>query len=242
VSARRDNRADRVRFAEDRVAAIEPQLSRLTLTVPPEADAPDLEIRLDGAVIAPAARGVPTAVDPGRHKVDARAPKKAPWSRDVEVGKAGDQQTVTIPKLQDAPEAQSANAHPLPIAAGMGEPSRDTGVKNRPIPTAVYIAGGATLAVGAATVITGALYLRNRSNYISNSTNKPSSTNLEHDRSVAQTVGYVNLALFGATLGGAALTVYLYSTRPEAKSTGISATLVPYAEPTGAGLSMAGGF
>jgi hypothetical protein len=244
VSARRDARPDRVRFAEDRVAAIEPQLSRLTLSVPPEADVPGLEIRLDGALIAPASRGVPTAVDPGRHRVEARAPQKVPWARDVDVGKNADQQSVTIPKLAEAAAATAI------ASGGTGTPSTSLGTtetpahdqiaRNRPIPTSVYIAGVTSVALGVAAGITGAVYIRDKQTYDRAAQVKSDAT--EHDRKVAQTMGIVNLTLWGLTIGGAGLTAYLYTTRPERGTSAVTARLLPYAEPTGAGLSVAGGF
>src|SRR5260221_8706952 len=81
ASARRDHRDDRVKFAEEHLAAIEPKLSRLTVTVAPNAEVPQLKLQVDGAVVLAAARGVPAPVDPGEHVVEAHAPGRKRWSQ-----------------------------------------------------------------------------------------------------------------------------------------------------------------
>ncbi|HMJ10468.1 MAG TPA: hypothetical protein VK524_03625, partial [Polyangiaceae bacterium] len=73
VTARRDGRVDRVRFAEERIALLEPKLSRLTINVSPGADAAGLEVRLNGALLGAASRGVPSPVDPGTYRIEATA-------------------------------------------------------------------------------------------------------------------------------------------------------------------------
>ena len=72
--ARRDQRDDRVRYAQERLAAVEPKLARLTVTVAADADIPELEVKVDDATIRAAARGVPTPVDPGSTLVSAARP------------------------------------------------------------------------------------------------------------------------------------------------------------------------
>src|SRR5262245_61366650 len=77
--ATRDNRPDRVSFAEERLKEIEPKLSRLTLELSPAADTPGLVIKLDGAVVGRPALGVAVPVDPGTHNVEANATGKQAW-------------------------------------------------------------------------------------------------------------------------------------------------------------------
>jgi len=45
--ARRDQRSDRVKYAEQQLAALEPKLARLVIELSAEGDTPGLEIRLD---------------------------------------------------------------------------------------------------------------------------------------------------------------------------------------------------
>jgi hypothetical protein len=216
VQSRRDRRQSRIKFAEERIAALDPKLSRLTLVLAPEVNEPELTVALDGVSIGRAALGVPTPVDPGKHWVEAKAPGKKPWSASVEIGAAADTQTVTIPVLEAAPTPAV-----VPVAAALAAPpaappptvlpARDVAVV-RPVPTSVYVAGGATVALAVAATITGAVYLDRRATYQDTGRHAPDAES-EHDS--IKTLGVVNLVLWIGTAGGAALTGYFYFTRPE---------------------------
>jgi hypothetical protein len=236
LAARRDGRPDRVRFAQDRIAALEPQLSRLTVTVSEEADMPELEIRLDGALIGLASRDVATPVDPGQHQVEAMAPGKVAWSREIEVGRVADQQTVMIPTLVDATRARTAalNGERTPAPPVRPDPPTvgDEPATSRPLPDSVYIAGAATAALGVAAGITGILYLQERSDI-----------RTPDDYHAARALGVSNGVLWAATLGAAGATAYFYFTRPERPATDrVNVRLSPYAALQGAGLFISGGF
>jgi len=249
-AARRDGRPDRVTYAEERSRALQPLLSRLTLitlaTKPNQAVEQDgLEIRLDGALIGPAARGVPTLVDPGHHAVEAKAPGKVPWRHDVDVNRPGEQLTVTIPQLDDAaPEATngqvSAGGHDgeghHPLEKTGASPSRvapgDRPPGARPTPAAVYWAGASTAALGVATGITGVLYLQQRS--------ASRGGDVEAFDS-ARALGWANVALWASTAAAASVTTYLYVTRPEPVTSG-ALRVVPCVAPGGGGLALAGAF
>jgi hypothetical protein len=226
-----------MKFAQEHMAALEPKLSRLTLVVPPEADEPGLELWLDGALVGQAARGVPTPIDPGRHVVAAKAPNKKEWIFALQVGEAADNKTITVPKLE------SATASPVPAAAATPPPESraaaqaPTDVVERPVPTSVYVAGGATLALGVGAIVTGALYLDQRADYDRARAEDPDTARADHDS--IQTLGFVNIALWAATAGGAALTGYFYLTRPERPA---SARLVPFVTDKSVGLVTAGEF
>ena len=238
VASRRDRRDDRMKFAQEHMAALEPKLSRLTLVVPPEADEPSLELFLDGALVGSAARGVPTPIDPGRHVVAAKAPGKKEWILAIQIGEAADHRTITLPKLEalNAPaKVPVAAAPPPPDSSHPAEPNRDE--VERPVPTSVYIAGAATLALGVAAGVTGAIYLDQRAEYDRARSEDPEAARADHDS--IQTLGVVNIALWAATAGGAALTGYFYFTRPERPGT---AHVVPWVTDRSAGLVAAGEF
>lgn len=69
AAARRDNRPDRVEFAQQHITLLEGRLSQLTIVVPPELAAAKPQIDLDGATVGPAAWNVPVPIDPGAHRV-----------------------------------------------------------------------------------------------------------------------------------------------------------------------------
>src|SRR5262245_52574072 len=83
--SQRDNRPDRVAFAEERLKEIEPKLSRLTIELSAAADTPGLAIKLDGAVVGRPALGVAVPVDPGTHNVEASATGKQAWRATVDI-------------------------------------------------------------------------------------------------------------------------------------------------------------
>jgi hypothetical protein len=244
IQSRRDHRQNRIKFAEERLDALEPKLSRLTLVLAPEVNEPELTLTLDGVGIGRAALGVPTPVDPGKHWVEAKAPGKKAWSANVEIGAVADTQTVTIPALEAAPApavttapviaAAALPAAPPPLVA----PPRDVAVE-RPLPTSVYVAGGATVALAVAATITSVVYLDQRATYQDTGRHAPDADS-QHDS--LQTLGIVNLALWLGTAGGAALTGYFYFTRPEARAASHAPRFSGFASRDAVGLSATGAF
>ena len=212
AAAQRDGREDRVQYAEEHKRALEPKLSRLTITLALGVDVSTLQITLDGAVVGTAALGVPAPLDPGPHVVEAKAAGMLPYSTTVTLGALADQQTVTIPPLEVDPAA-SAPPAPVPVAPARPEPHPDQTlpIAEAPTPTAVYVVGGITVALAAGTAVTGIVYLDRRSSY----ENGTDAAQRQSDYDAAQTLGYVNAGLLVGTLAGAAVTGYLYLRDPE---------------------------
>jgi hypothetical protein len=245
VASRLDRRQDRVDFATERAAVLEPKLSRLTLTLAHDADQTSLTLELDGASFGLAAIGAPTPVDPGKHTVRASAPGKLTWQHDISIGKEADLQTLIIPRLEDAPaptaSAAPVNAAVAPVVTSAPTLPRDE-VADRPIPASVYISGGVTVALAVGATITAIVYLDKRStyqdarqSYVAGS-GGASSAELEQQQSSAQNWGYANVALWAATAAGAGLTTYLYLSRP----TRAAARVVPWLGPGVAGFGVSG--
>jgi hypothetical protein len=94
-------RGDLVTTAMRHAEGLSPRLSRLTLLAP---SAPEgLQIVRDGVLTAPAERGMAIPVDPGKHTIEARAPRKKPWSGTVDVADGAASEKLVIPVLDDAP-------------------------------------------------------------------------------------------------------------------------------------------
>lgn len=243
VAARRDQREDRVEYAQSRALSLEPKLSRLTLLLAADADEPELSIELDGASVGRAVVGAPTPVDAGTHTVRASAPGKKSWSQSILIGAEAAQQSLTIPKLELAPPDAAATPATPPSAAvtapGPSAPATNDELSQRPIPTSVYVAGGVTLALAAGSGVTGLAYLNRRSDFDAAAKAEPDSHETQQRHASAQRMGYVNLGLWAATALGAGVTTYLYVTRPARPKT---ARVLPWAGPTSAGLSVVGGF
>jgi hypothetical protein len=221
--ARRDRRHDRVQFAQEHLAAIEPKLSYLKVVVPDGGEAPGLEIRVDGVPLGNAARGVSTPVDLGSHTVDATAPGRKSWSQSVDVKNDATNVTVLVPLLEPiapaAPPASDSSDTPAPL--------------ERPVPTSVYVAGGVTLALGAGAGVTAVVYMANRAE----DGVEQSGPTLSQNRRL----GAINAALGVGALLGAGVTGYLYWTRP-ARSSGVVKDLsfAPWISSGGSGLCLQG--
>ena len=143
-----------------------------------------------------------------------------------------------MPKLESltAPAAVPVTAAPPPpVSAPPSEPPTDK--VERPVPASVYVAGAATVAFGVAAGVTGAIYLDQRADYDRARTEDPDAARTDYDS--VRTLGFVNIALWAATAGGAALTGYFYFTRPERPA---SARLVPFVTDKSVGLVTAGEF
>lgn len=90
--------------ALERAAALEPRLSRLRIDV---ADATVAVFR-DGEALSGALLGSAIPVDPGTVRLEARAPGKRTWAREVVIAGEGAQLAVQIPALEDEPAAIGA--------------------------------------------------------------------------------------------------------------------------------------
>ena len=138
TQARRDGRADREAAAKERLAVLEPILSRITLRLGAGAAVSGLEVKLDGAVIGQAALGIALPVDPGSHRVAVSAPGKNPWTTQVELAAKADNKDVQIPTLQDAPVPLATSTVPTAsVAASSAQPPPAA-----PSRTLGYVVGG----------------------------------------------------------------------------------------------------
>jgi len=103
TKAKKANTAQRIEFATQHIAIVEPKISHLTLAVAPGANVPGLVVKLDDDAIGAGAFGTALPVDPGTHKVSVSAPGKNTWETKVEVGPEKTEKSVQIPQLEDAP-------------------------------------------------------------------------------------------------------------------------------------------
>jgi hypothetical protein len=107
--ARAQDRSDRAAVAEERVAALEPKLARLTLVaLKPLAG---LEVSGDEEGLTALRLDVAIPIDPGVYHLHATAPAHRPWTITFEVVEA-EQHRVEIPELESI-----AVAAPPPMAA-----------------------------------------------------------------------------------------------------------------------------
>ncbi|WP_437924549.1 hypothetical protein WMF37_36835 [Sorangium sp. So ce291] len=157
--ASRAGQADREAKATRRAADLEPKLERLSVAVSAPADG--LVVRRNGAVLDAGAWGAALPVDPGKHRVEATAPGKKPFSVEAQTAGPGKVVTVEVPPLEDDPAAAAAAAPPqrggaaepgpaAPPAPAAGDGDGGAGTRR----TLSFVAGG----VGVAGVVTGSIF------------------------------------------------------------------------------------
>jgi len=91
----------RVHEIRKRAAALEPTLSRLTITV--TGATPGLVVKRNGSDVSAALLGTAIPVDPGDQVIEAEAPGYKPFKSTVTIGKSNDEQRVEIPALDKDP-------------------------------------------------------------------------------------------------------------------------------------------
>jgi hypothetical protein len=111
--------------ALERSTALEPRVSKLTVSVSAESRIDRLEILRGSESLRDAAWNRALPIDGGTYKIRARAPGAAEWTTEVTVGAERDSKTVDIPKLQVAvvtetptPSAPRSNVVPLAVSGG----------------------------------------------------------------------------------------------------------------------------
>ena len=95
--AKRENRSDRLTFAQQHLKGLDGKIS--TLTVTDQARENGLEWRLDGVKVGVESFGIALPIDPGTHTIEASAPGRQPWKTSLDVAKDGETKTLEIPAL-----------------------------------------------------------------------------------------------------------------------------------------------
>ncbi|HEY3595278.1 MAG TPA: hypothetical protein VGL13_15435 [Polyangiaceae bacterium] len=224
--AQRDHRDDRIRFAQARLAAIEPKVSHVRVVLTPGLDGASIETELDGAPVREAARNVPLPVDPGEHVVVAHAAGFKPWAQRVVIERESTEITVAVPALASESTAATTEADRPAVAAPSAAP---------PVQGSVYVSGAITLALTTGAIATGAVYVARYAQY----------GNVQPADRASKTRGWgvANAVFTGGALVAAGVTLYLYWNRPSTASTGVGiskAAIVPWVDASSAGLSVQG--
>ena len=138
----------RAAVAEERLAAIDPRVPRLTLRLPDGAGK-DVVVKRDGVVLGAASLGVPLPVDVGSHVIEVTSPTRQAVGVTVDL-EEGEKREVLLRLGPELPPVTSVVENPAPGASTAAEPSQ---TKPPPSPLG-YLSGG--LGVGGVTV--GAIF------------------------------------------------------------------------------------
>lgn len=239
-AARAGGQTDRERFASEHAAALEPQLSKLTIVIPRASDVDGLEVRRDGLAVGRAAWGSPIPVDPGNHTIEVSAPLKSKWSTAVDVGAAAAMAVVTVPSLVPAPAAAPAGPERATPTTRADSPPEKSGISQRTIGIIVGGVGIAGVAVGA---ITGLLAKSKNDEALTHcdgaSTCDAQGIALTSDARTNAAISTVAFAVGGIALATGAV---LYLTAPSKKSSSTAARLrvAPSVGPRGSGILLGG--
>ncbi|MDI1434768.1 bacterial transcriptional activator domain-containing protein [Polyangium sorediatum] len=120
AQARRRRAEDRAEVARARLAALGPRVAVVNLIVPDEAlKEPDLSITWDEREIERTLWNAGIVVTTGAHVLEAAAPGKRPFRREVVVGEVGTLVDVEVPPLADERTRQLIVLHPEPLPRPM---------------------------------------------------------------------------------------------------------------------------
>lgn len=140
-------------LANQRAAALEPKLARITVTVP--SPVAKVEVARDGEKLTEASWGVALPVDVGPHTFEVSAPGHKPFTTTVTIAKDGERKELALPRLEALPaEAASPTAAPSPVVApAPGAPREEApaGGAQRTVGLVLAGVGVAGLVVGGVT-------------------------------------------------------------------------------------------
>jgi len=198
--------------AKTELAAIEPRLAWLTVTVK---GSPSPDVRIDSKPLRRAALGVPFATDPGSHTVTVRADRFLPRQQVVTLGEGQTVQLdlVLAPDPDAPPLAEESKPAPQVIYVDAPAPPKP---KDNTLATILLTAGGVGIVTGA---VTGFLALGVRSDLKDSCgsgmcvpTNDAEYSDLNGKRDKYRTLGTASGVAFavglGATVSGLALLVF----------------------------------
>jgi hypothetical protein len=232
TEAQQAGRADREKFARKHVTALEPHLSRLTISVAPEtARLPDVQVRRDRVVVGSAAWGVSSPVDPGEHLVEASAPGHLAWSTRVRIARDGDEQSVAVPALDEKTDSDSnqsatasatsdSDAPPMvqPATETKDTPPEATGGTGNGQRAAGWVLGG----LGLASMVTGGVFGVQALSKASDANNQcPTksgcSSTVVNENHTAKTDALVSDVTIGTGIVAIGVGVYLLISAPSGK-------------------------
>jgi hypothetical protein len=217
AASHQKGRADWEELARTRAAALEPGLSRLTITV--TASTTDgLQVHRDSSVVGQAEWGTAIPVDPGTHVIEAVAPGHTAFHQSVDVAGGGTSVTLTVPEL--AVDAGGGGGD----AAG----AANSGTTQRTIGLVVGGIGIVGIGVGAAF---GVVAMSKENDALHNDCNgdrcNQAGVQLGQDANSAATASTIFFSVGAAAVVGGAVLYFLAPRTPSAPTVGLRASGLP---------------
>lgn len=243
----------RAEEAKRRASAIEGALSYLTIKV--INPVPGLRVARDGIELEEGALGSRLPVDPAHHVIKVEAPGYQPEMVELIIGARSEDRTILLPTLKRLPEPEPApelSAPPPPSPPSVAPPARPapslrSNVEpSTPVPTnrtALWVAGGAGLALTAIGSVFGALALSDYSRAKNACpTRTDCSDNALSARERAGSRATVANVTGGLGLAGLGTAFVLYLVEPATPGSPTRSRLVPTLGPAAASLSYSRAF
>jgi hypothetical protein len=257
MRAKKEGRADREKAARERVAALEPKLSQLTIAAPVASSITGFAITRNGVTLGASAMGIAVPVDGGTYAIEASAPHKKPWRAKVTVAATGDRQSITVPTLEDdktlpsetkprklPPLQKGENVADRPPAAALASSATATAPGENPAPakhgfgwvdTTAIAAGVVGLGVGTAFMLQA---IGKNEQSEAGCAGDVCTAEARQDRLDALDAGRVATVAFaaGGALVATGLTIYLVGGATSSRENGVAKAL------QAAPVPLAGGF
>jgi tetratricopeptide (TPR) repeat protein len=242
--AGREGQAKREAAARERAQALQGELPRLLIKVAAQGRVPGLVIEREGSAVDASLLGQAVYVDPGAHRIVARAPGYTQWATEIRVEK-GEQASVEIPVLQPGDTEASGRDAVARGKAGPGDDggaSRQAGGTRRIVGLGVAGAGVAAMAAGLGFGWSAkSMWDDAFSSGLCDADALTCTAAGQKQTDRARSRALVSNILVGAGVALAATGVVLYVTAPRrAEDAGIA--IIPMAGPGELGVAVRGGF
>ncbi len=239
--AHKTNHEARRALAEQSLRELEPRLIWLLVEVTPETAAlSGVEVLLDGKALGSASWGLSLPVDPGTHRLEARAAGFVAWSTSFSVGPEPERRSIKVPLLSRASPPVSPGAAFSAAPSAAPSPGNEAPPRGRTLSWVVGGVGAASLLVGGSFGVS-ALLLQRKADEACPERGCPDDAAITQSRDAARHARIANVGV-GVGLVGLVAAYLLWPPSRERTADSRRLQLGGTAEPRGAGFTLRGAF
>jgi hypothetical protein len=205
--AQDQGRKDRAAAANDKAAALDPKVPRVTARAAKQVAG--LDVASEARSLTEGGFGVAVAIDPGVHVVTATAPHHKSWTTTVQISE-GEQRTLEIPALEEEPAPVATAAvpkrteDPLTVAATSAAPTGWSRFRASSFDFYTAVGGGTLVVAGA---VAWGIGLAKLSSAKDACNNQPAPGCTDYDARVSSINTWKYIAIGSFIAGGAAVAV-----------------------------------